>query len=123
MALDLTTGQYVGIVVGALVAVSGYVGDIVKWTVSKASNLNLPDLTPEPTPVTPTPVTPVPTDLVDADGFARVVLEWERFVNVLEVNEMPECVEDMKTLLIKMAQEYRNELNEDDNPPAPKNPE
>jgi hypothetical protein len=48
------------------------------------------------------------------NSFSELVLQWEVFTNMLKNNGMKECTEDMKTVLIKMAEEYRKELNEDD---------
>ena len=50
----------------------------------------------------------------DKTNLAVIVSEWENFVNLLVANNMQESAEDMKTLLTKMVQEYRSELNEDD---------
>lgn len=51
-------------------------------------------------------------DTSNKDDFATIVQGWETFVNLLVRNDMTECTEDMKTLLVKMAEEYRKELND-----------
>ena len=79
------------------------------------------DAVPVAPPVVVTPVdntvvvVPTPAPVENLDRFADIVKSWEDFVTVLERNKMRECTEDMKTLLIKMAAEYRSDLNEDDN--------
>ena len=68
-----------------------------------------PVIIPEPiAPPVQVPVKPSKSKL------AHIVQEWENFVDVLVENGMEESAEDMKSLLNKMVNEYRNDLNEDD---------
>ncbi len=68
-----------------------------------------PVIIPEPiAPPVQVPVKPSRSKL------AHIVQEWENFVDVLVENGMEESAEDMKSLLNKMVNEYRNDLNEND---------
>ena len=83
------------------------VAAFVAYPVLKEKFLAMKGSIPSVTPSTP----------IVADGkqkFAELVKGWESFLAIIESNKMQECAEDMKTLLIKMAVEYRSDLNEDD---------
>jgi len=67
-----------------------------------------------PTPEVEVELVPVAPVKPARSKLAYIVSEWEDFVNVLVDNGMQESAEDMKSLLNKMVDEYRNDLNEDD---------
>lgn len=50
---------------------------------------------------------------VEKDKLSEIVAQWELFALTLEKNGMGECMEDMKSLLIKITEEYRKDLNEE----------
>jgi hypothetical protein len=126
--------QYMLLVVGVVIALSSY-WDKVKSIFSMIINLLntnketkpivIPQETisspPQSTTTTTTTVVetlpaPLPVDIpeeeLDEVRLVDIITEWEYLVDLLERSEMSECNVDMKKILIKMATEYRSDLNE-----------
>lgn len=103
--------QIILCIVGVLVVLSAFIPqikDFISALKSKESELPSEYKSIEREVVEVSPVEKVkPT-------FAELVSEWESFVNILLENDMSECAEDMKALLVKMAKEYRQDLNDYD---------
>lgn len=102
----MTTIQIALLVVGVLIALSAYGKEMIMFASKPFINQ-----TPE-VEVPISPDRPDPREIDVDSGFSFVVEGWETFVNTLIRHDMPECAEDMKDLLVKMAQEYRSELND-----------
>ena len=106
------------ILIGLIIAIPPVLElESVKNILNKSKEF-VPALPPViPTPTGPTPeveVVPVAPAKPTRSKLAHIVTEWENFVDTLVINGMDESAEDMKTLLNKMVDEYRSDLNEDD---------
>jgi hypothetical protein len=110
----MSTIQYVVIGVGVLIALSSYGMDILnflKGFLNKSVVVpTIPDVVIPDAPIVPIPSSPSRKERIDT--FAKIVLKWENFTNILVDHGMNSCASDMKDLLVKMAQEYRVDLEE-----------
>jgi hypothetical protein len=127
--------QYVLLIVGVVIALSSF-WDKVKSFFNGIMNFINPTVEPKVTPTVPEVILPppvqsttttttttvetlpapisidVPEEELDEVRLVDIIVEWEYLVDLLERSEMSECNVDMKKMLIKMATEYRSDLNE-----------
>jgi hypothetical protein len=120
----MSTLQYVLIAVGVLIALSSYGMDIVNFLKGFFNRVTpvSPDVVIVPDVIVSPDTPSIPTSRKErVDTFAKIVTKWENFVNILIQHGMEDCASDMKELLVKMAKEYRVDLEKPELLVKPKN--